>query len=195
MDEYECVGGWVDTWFDEDTESKYYINWTKTPYVFNDDTKNLFLKGDIKYYCDDAIERVSRSKIKKLFDMIFSDMMTFVPIRSSAKTTIAHTPSGDVPSLVRTWKSGSGQTLQFWYADQIANMLCTEQGHAIIYESPKTFLIVGNFGSHPFVYTPEFGFVNSDGSTSGKCEFDSTPDSLIKAAQAKAVEYIFDQIH
>lgn len=66
-----------------------------------------------------------------------------------------------------------------------------EDNYALIYEGPDDFLVVGLHDCHPFVYTPDFSFYNTDGST-----FQEAPSSNLKEViRQKALEFLFNQIH
>jgi len=63
-------------------------------------------------------------------------------------------------------------------------------------EDGQFFWIAGNVGSHPAVLCPEFGFFNSDGSTTGKINLkDPTPDLVLAKLQEISIDFIFNQIH
>ena len=119
---------------------------------------------------------------------IFDELRPFIGDRYRYFFQIADTHNGDQPAMVREWSSQDGQTrLQYCLYDD---------GWAVVFGSPTTFLVVGNNGAHPFVVTPGWSFDNSDGSTDD--DFDPSEMTLaqIKAkAIQKTREFVFEQQH
>jgi hypothetical protein len=157
------------------------INWEKTSKIFNDE---LNITPNIPNgYCDSEIDgKVSPD----YFNSIFQAIDSFQPEVYTYKFKQISTRMGKQCALLKQWTNRDGR-IEYWV---------TDDGYAIIFGTPNTFLIVGNFNDHPFVYTPDWTFDNSDGSTGDDVDYPSLNlDQVKHLLKIKAVEYTFDQIH
>jgi len=171
----------------EKSSKNRWINWAHISNIFTDDFDAVFRKPVKESYCDREVDAIKDDEsAKKMLVKTFKSMKKFEPTETDVETK---STSEEAPALVRTWKNKT-ETLQYWYINAGYS-----HGYAIIYENTKTFLIVGCYGSHPFVCTPKFEFVNSDGSTNDKCKFDASLETIVADAQKNTLEYLFNQSH
>jgi len=162
--------------------SESALNWTSIENVFNDERH--LIKPSIPCYVDSEIQGQQSAAV---LEPILEEIRQFSPLSETTKFTVFETQMGTYPGLNRLYSTPT----------QKLNLLMNEEGYAIIYEGTH-FLIVGNFGGHPFLYCSFFGFNNSDGST-----FDYTINDTLTLSLAelkdraihKSVEYPFDQQH
>lgn len=160
------------------------INWLNTHTVFNLSNQENNITPKIPNRYDD--ENVNEKVPLNYFDSIFHSIDSFQPLEFHNTFKIIPTDMGQEGALVKEWISQDSK-LQFWI---------TNDGWAVIYGAPTTFLIIGNFVSHPFVMTPLFSFDNSDGSTNE--DIDLPVLNLIQVKyllKTKVPEYIFNQVH
>lgn len=135
------------------------------------------------------------------FNPIFQSIDSFQSKNYKYYLQTANTHNGEQPALVKEWSNDSNSRIQLWITNGEPYMIgqhqsISDEGWYIVYGTPDTFLIVGNYGSHPFVVAPAFSFDNSDGSTDEDFDFPSLNLEQVKyILKTKAPEYIFDQTH
>lgn len=175
------------------------IRWEDTQTVFSDNPN--FTPPIPNHYVD---TETRRNVPQNYFDQIFRSIDTFQSERYKYYFRTAETiTNGDQCALVKEWKGRNAQ-IQFWLTtsepETIGNdTYVSDHGWAIIYGTPTSFLVTGNYGQHPFVLTPTFSFANSDGSTGDNdITFDLPSINLDQVKQmlkTKTAEYIFNQRH
>lgn len=195
----------------KDKEIKAYVKWDQTtnqiyPPVIslvNWDLANIFSE-DLKHlpkisagYCDEEIEG---KVLPESLNSIFEEIGSFQTGKHRYFLKTAETINGEQPAFVREWSSKDQQTrLQLWITNANSDgdeQYNTDDGWAILYGSPTTFLTVGIYNAHPFVHTPKWTFDNSDGST-----FISLDPCALSFDQIKTklhelcLEFVFDQGH
>jgi hypothetical protein len=177
------------------------INWSETHGVFNDELHYVIDEIPTNNYCDHEIDK---KFTKDFFNDVFQKLDDF-EIDHFSRYLMENTETliGEEDILVKQWYDGPKhiQLLLILdkdnsdYDNEIYTVL-DDSGYAILYGDASTFLIVGNYGCHPFVYTPSFIFGNSDGSTfdDSPCQFFNL-NKLKNFFKEKALEYLFDQTH
>lgn len=177
------------------------IDWSETHGVFNDELHYIIGEISDNNYCDHEIDNEVQ---KNYLDDVFTKIDDF-EIDHFSRYLMENTETlmGKEDILVKQWSDGHKHIQLLIILDKdnsdYDNEIYTETddyGYAILYGDESTFLIIGNYGCHPFVYHPSFVFGNSDGSTfeDSQCQFFNL-NELKSFFKEKALEYLFDQSH
>lgn len=182
---------------------KSLIDWCETALIFNDGLKYIIGEISDNNYCDFEV----KDEVKEdHYDDVFNKIDNFIPKKyNKFVCDNQFTSMGEEDILVRAWNNNNArlQLLTILDKEKSDNEMelyvpvegC-DSGYAIIYGDESTFLIVGNYFAHPFVYHPSFAFSNSDGSTFEDCRYDLLNFKQIKnILKRRALEYIFEQVH
>lgn len=176
----------------EITRGESLVDWAKARSVFSD--KQDYLPKIPRGYSDSDIE--GEVGVEEL-EVIFDEIREFESGQYKYFLQTVETLNGEAPALVRQWTNGK-QRLQLCITNENPSDYQSygDKGWALIYGSPTTFLVIGIFNSHPFVFTPGFTFDNSDGSTDVNFEslsisLDELKDMLVN----QTLDFLFDQVH
>ena len=155
------------------------INWKYIDRIFTE--KKKFLPSIPEIEPNEIGDRVSRSD----FDFIFSKSDRFDTDNYDYDLCRLKTSSGKESALVRTWHHINGNRLLFYIL---------KDSFAIVFATPKTFLMVGNYSHEPFVYTPTFTFNDPDGYYEiDTLDFPSRSlHSIIELLQDTTLQYLFN---
>ena len=160
------------------------LDWDETYRIFESNhlSKIIPKYRMIHHYVDTEIDGKVQSK-----DIILPQLEDFIDSKEISELDQIPTDNGSESALIRHYRKNPNY-LDFYILND---------GFCCLAEFSNTFLIVGNFQSHPFVITPTFKFFNSDGSTSENCcNFTYLNlEEIINLVTTKALEYIFDQQH
>lgn len=158
------------------------INWNETNALFDAGSTSFIKRNKIPHFVDDEINgKFKKRDLKSLFKI----MDDFVPTQASIEFTTVTVSCDEVKAEVRTYTNDQAK-MQTWSTKN--------DDFAIVFEQGKYFLIVGNSGCHPFVYTNKFLFFNSDGSTEPDANTNNIMNTKI-ALKKLAIDYVFNQQH
>ena len=180
---------------------KSLINWGETRRIFNDQLNCIIAEISDNSYCDHE----AYSEIKEDYlDQTYQNVNKFQYKKYSQNfSENCKTLMGKEDILTRQWRDGNTriQVLIILNKEESSHnaeiyVPAEDYDYAIIYGDLSTFLIVSNYGCHPFVHHPSFNFDNSDGSTFEDHSLLSLSFKDIKKfLKSKTLEYIFDQCH
>jgi hypothetical protein len=95
--------------------------------------------------------------------------------------------SNHIGAIKRRWIKND-ERLEYFFANEDG---LGEHGYTVLYSNGVSFLIVGVLGGHPFIYTNEFEYNNSHGSTSeDEFDYNMTLSEIIDAVKKAAHEYL-----
>jgi len=180
------------------------INWEETEGIFNDNLRNIIKEISDNNYCDHEVDGEVQ---KDYLDDVFRRIDNF-KYEKFDKYVVKNgeTLMGKEDILIKQWSNKDARIQLLVYLDKETSnyedeIYCIndeeyDDGYAIIYGDSSTFLILANYGCHPFIYHPSFTFDNSDGSTfEDPSYFSYNLDELKAFFKEKALEYLFNQSH
>lgn len=165
------------------------INWNNIPSIFDNKSHEVIHNLHLLpiYVDNDTVGTVNLNH----FDRQFEQIDNFIPDVFELKNIKISVDDDPTDAIVKRWFNTTVR-MEIW-----KYFNAYDEGYCIIFGSNDTYLITGNKRCHPFIITPNFDFVNSDGSTfDGDLDIQNMDLDAVKSLMKnKTVEYIFNQIH